>query len=151
MAEDNLPRAVEEMLSEAHAALVTEISMRSGVEVEEPNVETLMETLDASLFDAGGPLAGLFRGYTPRELPVAEVAEIIDTPENRYVKYFLEECALLAQWLATNLRTKGKPAATREAERNLFWMSLALSGSTETRLKRGATGVPNFHHSAVLP
>ena len=116
MAEDNLPRAVEEMLVEAHAALVTEISLRDVAEVEEPSVETLMEALDASLFEAGGPLAGLFRGYTPREVPVAEVAEIIDTAENRYVKYFVEECALLAQWLATNLRAKGKPAATREAE-----------------------------------
>ena len=44
-----------------------------------------------------------------------EVAEIIDTPENRYVKYFLEECALLAQWLAANLSTQGKVAAAREA------------------------------------
>jgi uncharacterized protein len=48
-------------------------------------------------------------------MPVAEVAEVIDTPENRYIKYFLEECALLAQWLATSLGEQGKIAAAREA------------------------------------
>ena len=57
----------------------------------------------------------VFRRYTPREIPVTEIAEIIDTPENRYVKYFLEECALLAQWLASNLNAQGKIAAAREA------------------------------------
>jgi predicted component of viral defense system (DUF524 family) len=120
MAEDNLPRAVEELLSQAHAALVTEISMRGIAEVEEPSAEALVDTLDASLFDAGGPLASLFRGYTPRALPVVEVAEIIDTPENRYVKYFLEEGTLLAQWLAASLSSQGKVASAREAE---SWVS----------------------------
>jgi predicted component of viral defense system (DUF524 family) len=115
MAEDNLPLAVEEVLSQVHAMLVTETSMRGIAEVEEPSVEALVDSLDVSLFEAGGPLAGLFHGYTPREMPVAEVGEIIDTPENRYVKYFLEECALLAQWLATNLGNLGKVAAAREA------------------------------------
>jgi predicted component of viral defense system (DUF524 family) len=115
MAEDNLPLAIEEVLSQVHAMLVTETSMRGIAEVEEPSVEALVDSLDVSLFQTGGPLAGLFRGYTPREMPVDEVIEIIDTPENRYVKYFLEECALLAQWLATNLGAQGKVAAAREA------------------------------------
>jgi predicted component of viral defense system (DUF524 family) len=116
MAEDSLPLAIDEVLSQVHAMLVIEISMCGITEVEEPNVEALVDGLDVSLFEAGGPLAGLFRGYTPREMPVAEVAEIIDTPENRYVKYFLEECALLAQWLASNLGKQNKSAASREAE-----------------------------------
>ncbi len=120
MAEENLPRAIEELVSQAHATLITEVSMRSIAEVEDPSVETLVDTLDVSLFESGGPLAGLFRGYTPRELPVVQVAEIIDTSENRYVKYFLEECTLLAQWLASSLGGQGKVAAAREAE---SWVS----------------------------
>ena len=115
MAEDNLPLAVEEMLSQVHATLATETSMRGITEVEEPSVEVLVNSLEVSLFEAGGPLARLFRGYTPREMPVDEVTEIIDTPENRYVKHFLEEGALLAQWLTTNLKEQGKVAAAREA------------------------------------
>lgn len=116
MAADNLPLAVEEVLSQVHAMLVTETGMRGIAEVEEPSIEALADALEVSLFDTGGPLAGLFGGYTPREMPVTEVAEVIDTPENRYVKYFLEEAALLAQWLAGRLGTLGKAAAAREAE-----------------------------------
>ncbi|MFL6305874.1 MAG: DUF2357 domain-containing protein [Candidatus Sulfotelmatobacter sp.] len=116
MAAENLPLAIEELLSQTHTALLTEIKMCDTAEVEEPSVEALVDDLDVSVFDEGGPLAGLFRGYTPRAMPVAEVVEITDTPENRYVKYFLEECTLLAQWLATNLRAAGKAAVTREAE-----------------------------------
>jgi predicted component of viral defense system (DUF524 family) len=115
MAEDNLPLAVEEVLSQAHAMLVTEVSMRGIAEVEEPNVEALVDEFDVSLLDQRGPLARLFGGFTPREMPVVEVAEIIDTPENRYVKSFLEECALLAQWLAASLGGQSKAAAAREA------------------------------------
>ena len=103
MAPDNLPLAAEEVLSQVHSMLVTDVGFHGIAEVEEASVETLAEALDVSLFEAGGPLAGLFGGYTPLELPVTEVAEIIDTPENRYVKYFLEEAALLAQWLTGRL------------------------------------------------
>ena len=116
MTETNLPLAVEEVLSQVHAKLITETRMCAIAEVEEPDVEALADTLDVSLFDSGGPLSGMFRGYTPRELPVVEMAEITDTPENRYVKYFLEECTLLSQWLATNLEIQGKVTAAREAE-----------------------------------
>ena len=49
-------------------------------------------------------------------MPVAERTEIIDTPENRYVKYFLEECALLAQWLAANLGQQDKRGGARGGE-----------------------------------
>lgn len=116
MAEGNLPFAIEEALTQIHAALVTDISMCPIGEVEEASAEHLTEALDISLLESGGPLAGLFRGFTPRELPISRLAELIDTPENRYLKYFLEECALLAQWLASNLENQGKPAAAREAE-----------------------------------
>ena len=57
MAEDNLPLAVEEMLSQVHATLATETSMRGITEVEEPSVEVLVNSLEVSLFEAGGPLA----------------------------------------------------------------------------------------------
>jgi hypothetical protein len=116
MAEENLPSAIEEALSQIHAALVTTASIRPIWEVEEASLDDLAATLDLSLLDKGGPLVGLFRGYTPRELPVTEIAEHIDTPENRYLKYFLEECALLAQWLAASLGEQGKSAASRETE-----------------------------------
>ena len=47
MAEGNLPLAVEEILSQTHAALATETSMRGISEVEEPSVEMLVDSLAA--------------------------------------------------------------------------------------------------------
>jgi predicted component of viral defense system (DUF524 family) len=68
-----------------------------------------------SVLGRGGPLARLFRGYTPRELAVTERFETVDTLENRYVKYFLEECLLVTQRLVQKLDARKKPAAVREA------------------------------------
>lgn len=116
MAPDNLPLAIDEVLSQVHSKLVSETGMRDISEVEEPSIDALVDGLDVSSFQTGGPLAGLFRGYTPREMPVAEIADVTDTPENRYVKYFLEEAALLAQWIASHLNAQKKVAAAREAE-----------------------------------
>ena len=59
MADDNLPLAIEEVLSQAHAMLVTETAIRGTAEVEEPSIEALVDDLDVSLFQPGGPLAGL--------------------------------------------------------------------------------------------
>jgi predicted component of viral defense system (DUF524 family) len=83
--------------------------------VQEPQTDSLVDELDISVLGRGGPLARLFRGYTPREIAVAESEETFDTAENRYVKYFLEECVLIAQRLADRLTTRKKPAAAREA------------------------------------
>jgi hypothetical protein len=52
----------------------------------------------------------MFRGYTPSEITVGETYETVDTPENRFVKYFLEECFVLAQRLAQRLGDSGKLA-----------------------------------------
>ena len=41
--------------------------------------------------------------------------ETVDTLENRYVKYFLEECLLIAERLAERMTVRNKPAAVREA------------------------------------
>lgn len=130
MAEDNLPLAIEEVLSQAHARLVTEVSMCNIADAAEPSIEALIDNLDTSMFDQGGPLAGLFRGFTPRQMPVVDVAELIDTPENRYVKHFLEECALLAQWLASNLASQGKAAAARESGSWVLRLQELLSHDT---------------------
>ncbi len=52
-------------------------------------------------------LSGLFLENTPREhAGDREGAETTDTPENRYVKYFLEECAL---FVAMASRNSGSP------------------------------------------
>jgi uncharacterized protein len=115
MSSQNLPVAVDEILTAFHARLAEGLVTQSLSEVQEPQIELLIEELDVSVMERGGPLARLFRGFTPRELTVAESHETIDTLENRYVKYFLEECLLVAQRLSERLDERKKPAAAREA------------------------------------
>jgi uncharacterized protein len=115
MAEQNLPLAVEEIISEFHTQLHSSLVMQPIAEVSEPSIDAITTELDVSSFFVGGPLSTLFRGYTPCELPVPEIAEIVDTSENRYVKYFLEECSLLADWLVAGLESRGKSASAAEA------------------------------------
>ena len=72
-------------------------------------------------------------------LESVEISETIDTPENRYVKYFLEECALVAQWLANHLGAMGKIAAARSGK-----LGAASSGTARTRCLAWCP-----HHAAV--
>ncbi len=115
MSPQNLPVAVDEILTSFHARLVERLMTQPLSEVQEPQIEPLIDELDVSMMERGGPLARLFKGFTPRELTVAESHETIDTLENRYVKYFLEECLLVAQRLSERLDERKKPAAAREA------------------------------------
>lgn len=111
----NLPVAVDEVLTRFHSRLIERSGPQPISGVEEPQTDILIDELDLSVLGSGGPLARLFRGYTPREVAVAESFETVDTPENRYVKFFLEECSLLCQKLAQRLDARRKPAAAREA------------------------------------
>lgn len=114
MADENLPLALDEIFEQFHSTLTSSLSYENISGIEEPSIETLVDELDISSFHVGGPLSTLFRGYTPQELPVNYTSEVTNTPENRYVKYFLEECLQVADWLSTNLTSQGKSAA-REA------------------------------------
>jgi uncharacterized protein len=118
MSPNNLPTAIDEVLTSFHSKLVERTSAEAISGVEEPQIDTLIDELDMGSLGRGGPLARLFRGYTPRELAVEERYETFDTLENRYVKYFLEECLLIAQRLAQQLEVRRKPAAVREAR---YW------------------------------
>jgi hypothetical protein len=115
MAPRNLPAAVDEILQHFHTRLVDHTEIETIGSAGEPRLDVLVDELDMSVLERGGPLARLFRGYTPREIAVGETYESPDTPENRFVKYFLEECFVLAQRLAERLGYSGKPAAAREA------------------------------------
>lgn len=112
----NLPVAVDEVLESFHARMVERsvLEMMDSVSDVEPSI--VVDELDASMLERGGPLARLFRGFTPREIAETERFESVDTLENRYVKYFVEECLLLAERLAQKLGDRRRPAAMREAQ-----------------------------------
>lgn len=115
MARGNLPLAAEEILANAHTNLVERFDVARMEEIEEAPGDLIADQLDTSMLIAGGPLARLFRGYTPRELPRREAFESYDTPENRYVKAFLEHCRMNAQSLESRMAQRKRRAAEREA------------------------------------
>ena len=79
---------MDELLTAFHSLLIERTTPEAMSGVEEHQVDTLIDELDMSVLGRGGPLARLFRGYTPRELAVAERFRPVDTLENRYVEIF---------------------------------------------------------------
>lgn len=116
MADGNLPVALDELRRSLHSLLQEQRGLRDVREVEEPNIDAFLEEMDTSTLVRGGPLARLFRGYTPSELPVLELRDTIDSPENRYVKSFLEELRLLMRRLAATLAKSKRQASLHEVE-----------------------------------
>ena len=115
MAPENLPSSIEEILGRFSVKLLARHSFIDLEDVEEPDIETLATELDITELQPGGPLRRFFGGYTPRRIPVQEQSETADTPENRYIKYFLEEVLLLSTRLRDRLNIAGKHASSREA------------------------------------
>lgn len=115
MSPGNLPSAAQEIAANPHNILVERIDVSSMEGIDEVDEELIVTQLDGSGLFAGGPLARLFAGYTPRELPRRETFESYDTPENRYAKAFLEHCRTIAQRLEIGMRERRRRAAEREA------------------------------------
>lgn len=115
MAPENLPSSVEEILGRFSVKLLERNTINDLEDVEEPDAASLATELDITELQPGGPLRRFFGGHTPRRIPVQEQIETTDTPENRYVKYFLEEGLLLSTWLRDRLGVAGKQASAREA------------------------------------
>lgn len=116
MADRNLPTALEEVRRSFHSRLVNRQTTEPLSGIEEPDVTRFIAETDPSSLVKGGPLAKLFRGYTPREFPVMEMHETSDTAENRYIKFFLEELQRVGQRLATALARHNRRASVREVQ-----------------------------------
>jgi uncharacterized protein len=115
MAKSKLPTSIEEIMERPHSRLVEREERTSIEEILEANPEVVADGLDYSELRIGGPLARLFRGFTPASLPQRESYESRDTPENRYAKAFLEHCSLVARRLEVVLAAQGRRASVREA------------------------------------
>jgi len=98
MQPDRLPDAIGRiLLNPASNLLIEEISVPIG-QTKSMASSKIGQRQTGMGFAHGGPLAGLFRGFTPTLVPVTKKRESLDTNENRYVKSFLEDLlALLVQ------------------------------------------------------
>lgn len=115
MSGDKLPASIEEIIAHPHGRLVERVEIAPIEDVVEVDIEFLVDGIDYSELKKGGPLARLFRGYTPSVLPQRESFESLDTPENRYAKAFLEHCSLLARRLELGMAARRRNASEREA------------------------------------
>lgn len=134
MAERNLPVALDEIRRSFHSRLDQWQATEDIGSVQEPDIAAFIEEFEASTVVKAGPLAGVFRGYSPREFPVIETRETIDTAENRYVKFFLEELQLIAQRLAGSLAHNGRTASLREVEGWIYSLDEELSAGQWRRI-----------------
>lgn len=129
MADRNLPVALDEIKRAFHSRLDQWRATEEIGAVQEPDIPAFIEEFDASVVSKGGPLSKLFRSYSPREFPVIEARENVDTAENRYVKFFLEDLQIIAQRLAGSLARNKRYATLREVEGWMQFLDEELSSS----------------------
>ena len=113
MRDQRLGGAVERIMSDPHTALVTEESIV-------PLDRARSMTAPGAAYDGyshwrkGGPLGRLFGGYTPYQVPESHRYETVDTPENRFVRAFLEEFLFVLETLHSCSVKARKSATTFE-------------------------------------
>lgn len=115
MAEGQLPIAIETILQSPQNVLGTTEYLVPLGHARNPAPERIAAAVARMGFDHGGLLAPLFHGYTPELLPERSTRETYNTPENRYVKAFLEDLLQRSETLTTRLDKAGKPTSAREA------------------------------------
>lgn len=130
MAEPNLPTALDEIRRSFHARLKTERKQDALSSADGSDLSDALSDLPIFHFSRGGPLAGLFRGYTPSDLVTSEYLEETNTPENQYIRQFLEELRLISEQLVALLQKEGRTASAREAQ--TWTMSLDEELATNT-------------------
>ena len=114
MDEGRLPAAVESIISSPRSSLVqNEWTVPTGMQ-REPLRGDFMDRIPDGHLAAGGPLASVFRGFTPTLVPETIKREIFDTPENRYVKAFLETLRDEADSLRFKLLEREKHAVANQ-------------------------------------
>lgn len=88
---ENLQSALEAIIRNPHAKLISEDYKVNLSNLKNPNIQLIASKAALLEYRQGGPLSKQFSGYTPKELIETYKSETYDTPENRYIKNFLED------------------------------------------------------------
>lgn len=91
MSPNELPEAIDHLMRSGSRRLQSELEYVGADDLEAVDAEQISLAVGDLEWTYGGRLNRLFRGYTPIQLPRSRKHETSDTPENRYVKTFLEE------------------------------------------------------------
>lgn len=130
MDDSRLPAAVESIIASPCSTLVqNEWTVPTGMQ-REPLRADFMARIPEGHLAPGGPLASLFRGHTPTLVPETIKRETFDTPENRYVKAFLENLRDEADSLRVKLLEREKVVVAHQvgvwSERISDWLQNRL-------------------------
>lgn len=128
MSGPNLPTALEEIHRAFHSRLEDRRAAQDAFDVEDFDLPAFVEEMDIGSLAAGGPLQRIFRGYTPRTVPAIFTTETANTPENRFVKFFLEELRQASQRLAASYAGRERTSSFREIEGWIATLDEELSG-----------------------
>ncbi|MDB2685923.1 restriction endonuclease-like protein [Mariniblastus sp.] len=115
MMEANLPNAIEDILLSPRSHLSVIKELQEIEHAKDFRIPDLSSQIAQCRFDIGGPLKSIFRGLTPRSIPVRMKHESVDTPENKFVKAFLEDLVLKVESLVTALQQQNRNTAAKEA------------------------------------
>lgn len=107
MASTELPDAIETVLQMPMQLLCSDETWMQPGNSTQVDPSQITRHLSRMGWRTGGPLSGIFSGYTPEQLPSVVRQETYDIPENRFVKAFLEELFnLLEQLRESCIRAK---------------------------------------------
>lgn len=103
MSAERLPLAISSIHGCPQTRLISDITIAPTWAGSSSDALVIASELGSLNLVTAGPLSTLFRGFTPTTLPTRDMADTFDTPENRYIKAFLEEfldtCHLLTERL----------------------------------------------------
>lgn len=106
MERNNLPLAIETILANPHKKMSQEVIIDDNSHIV--NVDFFEITSNPSNLNwvRGGSLRRIFKGLTPATLPEETFEYILDTHENQFVKFCLEELAVNIETLLNNIPLK---------------------------------------------
>lgn len=87
----DVPIAIDLIIQRMHNVLETEFVFDNISRIKNPSIINIITRPYNLDLKQGGILKEKFNGYTPSKLVQQKKEENIDTPENRYIKNFLEE------------------------------------------------------------
>ena len=114
MDDNRLPAAIEFIIATPRSSLIqNQMNVTMGMQREPLRGDFMLKLPDGHLIE-GGPLATIFRGHTPTLVPETIKRETYDTPENRYIKAFLETLRDEADSLHEKLQERRKFAVAKQ-------------------------------------
>lgn len=108
-----LPQSIAAILSQPHFRYKAYRRNDPIAFVTDPDMTAISVCAEGFRWEAGGPVAHVFRGFTPESLPTHAVEKTYDTPENRFVKTTIR--ALQNRIASLLSRIPDRYAATRTA------------------------------------